>query len=276
MPYCIIFPGQGTQFVGMADGLDLNGMPDGLVSLMMNGPEDELNITYNAQPAVLGVSISIWKNSGLDAPSMVMGHSLGEYTALVACGAVSLSDAIGLVTKRGELMQACPSGSMAAVMGLSEGELSDAIAPFGDIWIANINGAGQIVISGKREAVGTAVAALKEKKARVVPLNVSVASHCPLMSQAGEKLSVLLNDIEIKEPKCDVIFNVTAEEERNPESIRNLLTRQLTSPVRWEQSIKRAADLGIDTFIEIGPKSVLAPLVRKTIPGINIETRTLK
>ena len=276
MPYCVVFPGQGTQFKGMTGGLNLANIPDELGKLMAEGPEEELNLTMNAQPAVLSVSIALWKESGFDSPAMIMGHSLGEYSALVASGALKLSDAVSLVKKRGEFMQDSPAGSMAAVMGITETDLAKAIAPLGDVFIANINGAGQIVISGTKDAVQRAIPILKGIKARVVPLCVSVASHCPLMNDASEKLSEYLKDIKISKPDCDVVFNVTAKTETDPSQIKNLLKRQLISPVRWAQSVEYAISKGIDTFIEIGPKSVLAALIKKIAPGINCEILTVK
>ena len=276
MPYCVVFPGQGTQFKGMTGGLNLADIPDELGKLMAEGPEEELNLTMNSQPAVLSVSIALWKESGFDSPAIVMGHSLGEYSALVVSGALTLSDAVSLVKKRGEFMQASPSGSMAAVMGITETDLIKAITPLGDVFIANINGAGQIVISGTKDAIQRAIPILKEKKARVVPLSVSVASHCPLMNDASEKLSEYLKEIKISKPVCDVVFNVTAMTETEPGLIKDLLRRQLISPVRWAQSVEYAISKGIDTFIEIGPKSVLAALIKKIAPGINCEIRTVK
>jgi len=275
MPYCIVFPGQGTQFKGMTGGLDLADIPDELGKLMAEGPEEELNLTMNAQPAVLSVSIALWKDSGFDSPAIVMGHSLGEYSALVASEALTLTDALALVKKRGEFMQTSSSGSMAAVMGISETDLAETLVQIGDVYMANINGAGQIVISGTKDAVEQAVPLLKEKKARVVPLSVSVASHCPLMNDASEKLLEYLNQIKISKPVCDIVFNATARTETDPAQIKNLLKRQLISPVRWAQSVEYAVSKGIDTFIEIGPKSVLAALIKKIAPGINCETLTV-
>jgi [acyl-carrier-protein] S-malonyltransferase len=276
MPYCIVFPGQGTQFKGMAGGLNLADIPDELGKLMAEGPEEELNLTTNAQPAVLSVSITLWKDSGFDSPAIVMGHSLGEYSALVASGALTLADAIALVKKRGEFMQASPSGSMAAIMGITEADLADTLNRIENVYMANINGAGQIVISGTKDGIERAVPLLKEKKARVVPLSVSVASHCPLMNDASEKLSEYLDKIQISKPVCDIVFNATAGTESDPAQIKSLLKRQLTSPVRWAQSVEYAVSRGIDTFIEIGPRSVLAALIKKIVPGIRCETLTVK
>jgi len=276
MPYCIVFPGQGTQFPGMSGGLTLPDIPERLHMLMSEGPEEQLNMTFNAQPAVLAVSMALYKDSNLEAPSFVMGHSLGEYTALTVSGAISLPEALRLVKKRGEFMQECPEGSMAAVIGLSEAELLQVIAPFENVWIANINGANQIVISGKRDAVGKVVAQLKESKIKTVPLSVSVASHCPVMEQARQKLSGYLKNIEIKMPQFPVIFNTTARTEGSVNEIKGLLERQLISPVRWEESVMYAIENGVDTFIEIGPKIVLSPMIRRIAPGIKVEQITVR
>lgn len=276
MPYCIVFPGQGTQFPGMSENLDLPDMPEGLAELMAFGPEEQLNLTYNAQPAVLGVSIALWEKSDLHSPDYIMGHSLGEYTALVAAGSITLKEALDLVKKRGEFMHSCPGGAMAAVIGLPEEELSNLVAPFEKVWIANINGAGQIVISGTTDTMNAAVSLLKEKKIKVVPLKVSVASHCPLMENASNSLFKYLKDIRFEEPSSEVIFNTTARTEHSPEIIKDLLKKQLTSTVRWEESILHAINNGVDRFIEIGPKSVLASIIKRIAPGIAVETRTAR
>ncbi|HPP80062.1 MAG TPA: acyltransferase domain-containing protein, partial [Deltaproteobacteria bacterium] len=214
MGYWLIFPGQGTQFPGMSRGLEITGaIPGTLRRLMEEGPAEELDLTLNAQPAVLSVSAALWKRSGLTDPLCVMGHSLGEYTALVAAGSLDLDEAVALVTKRAVLMEASSprKGSMAAVVGLSAGEVAKVCALFEDLWVANLNGASQVVISGRAESVDAAVPALKERGARkVVPLKVSVASHCPYMEQASAKLAEHLGSVGLGRPSCPVISNVTA------------------------------------------------------------------
>jgi [acyl-carrier-protein] S-malonyltransferase len=260
----------------MSGSLDLSDIPEELYMLMSEGPEEQLNMTFNAQPAVLAVSMALYKDSGLDAPSFVMGHSLGEYTALAASGSIPLQEAIRLVKKRGDFMQECPEGSMAAVIGLSEEELLKVIGPLENVWIANINGAGQIVISGKKDAVEKTVALLKESKVRAVPLSVSVASHCPVMEQARQKLSGYLKVIEIKKPMFPVVFNATARTESSVNEIKSLLERQLISPVRWEDSVRYVIENGVDTFIEIGPKPVLSPMIRRINPGVKVEQITVR
>lgn len=279
MPYCLIFPGQGTQFVGMANGLSLNGAVDqGLVDLMEKGPEDKLGLTIYAQQAIFAVTSALWASSGLDEPEMVMGHSLGEYMALTAAGIISSGDAMSLVKNRATYMEhAMPEGkgAMAAVLGLSPADVSAIVDEMSDVWVANINQARQVVISGDRRCLHEAGPKLKEKGAKkIIPLKVSVASHCPFMEPARKSLREDLSNIEFFKPKTRIIFNVTAREESDPEKIKTLLADQLVSPIRWEESVRYAADAGIRRFIEIGPKSVLAPMVRKIVPDAMVEVLT--
>jgi len=279
MPYCLIFPGQGSQFPGMSKGLTLDtAVDDGLRTLMDNGPDDDLGQTVNAQPAVVSVSIALWERSGLKDPAAVMGHSLGEYTALVASGSLPSGKAIELVKKRAVFMEAsCPKGAggMAAVMGMSETEVQEVIAGIGELWIANLNGDSQVVISGSIQSISTAVPLLKGKGARrVVPLKVSVASHCPYMDKAQKALADYLKGITMKGPSCPLISNVSAQAETDPARLKAQLAQQLTSPVRFAESVRVAAGMGIDTFIEIGPRSVLAPLIKRIVAGVNMEVIT--
>lgn len=279
MSYCLIFPGQGTQFPGMSKGLDLGAVLDsGLLSIMGAGPQEELDHTLNAQPAVLAVSIALWEKSGLDKPAAVMGHSLGEYSALVAAGCLRKDEAVGLVRRRAAFMDASSpagSGGMAAVMGLSREETADVIAPLKDIWIANLNGGAQVVISGSVRSLSAAVPLLKERGARrVIPLKVAVASHCPYMEKAKISLTEYLQDFQLAAPACPVISNASARPEKDPERIRTLLAEQLVNPVRFEESVRNLVDMGIGRFIEIGPRSVLAPLVKRIVPGLEVEVIT--
>jgi [acyl-carrier-protein] S-malonyltransferase len=279
MPYCLIFPGQGSQFPGMSKGLTLDtAVDDSLRTLMDNGPEDDLGQTVNAQPAVLSVSVALLERSGLKDPAAVMGHSLGEYTALVASGSLQVGKAIELVKKRAGFMEASRpkgTGGMAAVIGLSEPEVEEVIAGINELWIANLNGADQVVISGSIQSITTAIPLLKDKGAkRVVPLKVSVASHCPYMDKAQKELSDYLKEITMKGPSCPLITNVSARPETDPDQLKTQLAQQLTSPVRFEESVRAAARMGIDTFIEIGPRSVLAPLIKRIVPGVNMEVIT--
>ncbi len=279
MPYCLIFPGQGSQFPGMSAGLDLRWTgDDSLIGLMENGPEDTLRQTTNAQKAVFAVTAALWERSGLDCPAVAMGHSLGEYMALVVSRAISVRECYTLVERRARAMQdAMPggSGTMAAVLGLSADDVARLIEPVQNVWVANLNSPGQVVISGEASSVKEAAIVLKGNGARrVVPLDVAVASHCPLMEPAGKVLREYLEGVRIERPCTRVVFNATAREESDPEKIRENLALQLVSPVRWEESVRYAAGQGIDRFIEIGPRPVLAPLVKRIVPQAKVEVIT--
>lgn len=281
-----LFPGQGSQTVGMGKSLfdkedsvralfekaDAKlGIP--LSKTIFEGPMEELTLTTNAQPALLVTSIAIlqyFKQANIEA-NYVAGHSLGEYTALVAAGALSFEDAVYAVRKRGEFMEeAVPNreGTMAAVLGLGRDELgkvTEEIANEGNpVQLANINCPGQIVISGSRKGVELAGVKAKEAGAkRVLPLEVSGPFHSSLMKPASTKLQAILDEIEIKEANIPVIANVTATEMSAPSDIKDKLIQQLYSPVQWEDSVKKMIELGVDTFIEIGPGKVLSGLVKK-------------
>ncbi|ARP42176.1 [acyl-carrier-protein] S-malonyltransferase [Geobacillus thermodenitrificans] len=281
-----LFPGQGSQTVGMAkDAADHDararavieaaderlGFP--LSALMFNGPQEELTLTYNAQPALLTASIALLelvKAAGLKA-DYVAGHSLGEYTALVAAGAMSFADAVYAVRRRGELMdEAMPAGegTMAAVLGMEAEALeavTNEITAQGDpVEPANFNCPGQIVISGSKAGVEKAGQLAKERGAkRVIPLEVSGPFHSALMKPAAEQLQEVLSGLVIRDADIPVIANVTAEPVMNKEDIARLLIEQLYSPVRWEQSVRTLLALGVDTFLEIGPGKVLSGLVKK-------------
>ncbi|WP_019152821.1 ACP S-malonyltransferase [Robertmurraya massiliosenegalensis] len=281
-----IFPGQGSQTVGMGQTLAEknesvrsiflkadNKLGFGLSNLIFEGPQEELTLTTNAQPALLTTSIAIlnfFKQAGIEA-DYVAGHSLGEYTALVAAGALSFEDGVYAVRKRGECMEeAVPNreGTMAAVLGLERHELekvTDEITQAGDpVQLANINCPGQIVISGSRHGVELASVKAKEAGAkRVLPLEVSGPFHSSLMKPASDKLSAVLDEVDIHEANIPVIANVSATAMTNPSDIKEKLIKQLYSPVQWEDSVKKMIELGVDTFIEIGPGKVLSGLVRK-------------
>jgi [acyl-carrier-protein] S-malonyltransferase len=279
MPTCLVFPGQGTQFVGMAQGLDPDLVPDeGLVVLMNAGPAEELDQTENAQRAVLAVDCA--QARSLAGADVVMGHSLGEYAALVAAGVLSYAAAFELVTVRARCMAAAgrlAEGGMAAVLGLGLDEVEAVVAGLAGVYVANINADNQIVIAGHKAAVQAAEAPLKEAGARrCVALKVAVASHCPLMEPARQELNGYLAGLALAEAQLPVIFNATAETESRPEVIRELLSAQLVSPVRWTASVARAQSLGIDHFIECGPQAVLSALIRRQAPDAQVETRTLK
>ncbi|MCA1321367.1 ACP S-malonyltransferase [Bacillus tianshenii] len=296
-----VFPGQGSQAVGMGQELkrkfpEVASIIDkadeklgySLSSLMFEGPQEELTLTYNAQPALLTTSISILeklKEAGIKA-DYVAGHSLGEYSALVAAGSISFEDAVQTVHLRGKFMEeAVPAGkgTMAAVLGLDEAVLQEVteqvtsnIAP---VQLANLNCPGQIVISGSTEGVQAASELAKEKGAkRVIPLVVSGPFHSSLMQPAAEKLAAALKTIDVKNTEIPVIANVDAHEMQEQADINEKLVQQLYSPVRWEQSVERMIELGVDTFIEVGPGKVLSGLIKKinrrvtTIPVYDMET----
>lgn len=281
-----IFPGQGSQTVGMGKELAEKDekaaaifqasderLGFSLSSIIFEGPQQTLTLTYNAQPALLTTSVALLekvKEAGI-RPDYVAGHSLGEYTALVAAGAISFADAVYAVRKRGEFMEeAVPAGegTMAAVLGMAAEELkaiaeqvSNEGAP---VQLANLNCPGQIVISGSKEGVERASQLAKEKGAkRVIPLDVSGPFHSSLMKPAAAKLADVLSTIAIANAEIPVIANVTAEPMTEKETIQQLLIEQLYSPVRWEQSVEKMIELGVNTFVEIGPGKVLSGLVKK-------------
>lgn len=281
-----IFPGQGSQTVGMGQSLAESHQPSNdfflnadkklgfpLSKLIFEGPQSELTLTSNAQPALLTTSIAImeyFKQSGI-TPDYVAGHSLGEYTALVAAGAFSFEEGVYAVHKRGEFMEiAVPNGegTMAAVLGLDSDKLeavTNEITEGGHlVQLANINCPGQIVISGTRK--GVELAGIKAKEAgakRVLPLEVSGPFHSELMKPAAEKLRTVLDNMDITDATVPVIANVTATEMTDALEIKEKLIEQLYSPVQWEKSVQKMLDLGVTTFIEIGPGKVLSGLVKK-------------
>lgn len=281
-----VFPGQGSQTVGMGltvyeknkmakrifDNAD-ERLGRSLTSVIFQGPLEELTKTINAQPALLTTSIALWQmlhEAGI-TPDYTAGHSLGEYTALVASGVIEFSDAVYIVSKRGEYMEdAVPNGegTMAAVLGLAREDLRnicEEVTENGDpVQLANLNCPGQIVISGTVAGVEKAGAQAKEKGAkRVLPLQVSGPFHSALMEPAAEKFSMILEEIKINNANIPVIANVTAQPEKEKDKIQNLLVKQLYSPVLWEDSVRKMIELGVDTFVEIGPGKVLSGLIRK-------------
>lgn len=286
-----IFPGQGSQTVGMgkslAEKIDSvhsffqkadERLGYSLSNIIFEGPQETLTLTTNAQPALLTTSIAIlqyFKESNIEA-DYVAGHSLGEYTALVASGAISFEDGVYAVRKRGEFMEeAVPNGegTMAAVLGLGREALqqvTDSVTEEGNpVQLANINCPGQIVISGSRK--GVEIASIKAKEAgakRVLPLEVSGPFHSSLMKPASAKLQMVLDEIEIKKARIPVIANVSASEMNEPNDIKEKLIQQLYSPVQWEDSVKKMIELGVDTFVEIGPGKVLSGLVKKIDRGV--------
>jgi len=243
-----------------------------LAYLLLEADADELRQTRNAQLATFLTSMVILdavERLGVDAAGHA-GHSLGEYSALTAAGALDFGGAVGLVVERGEAMQAAAgerAGTMAAVLGLDdEGVETACDGTDGDAWVANYNAPGQVVIAGDPDAVAAAGEAAKEAGAkRVTPLEVSGAFHTPFMAPAGDRLREALDGADIRRPEGTVVANVDALEHEDPEAWRSLLNAQLVRPVRWHQSLQRLADLGFTTFVELGPGSVLTGLVKRTL-----------
>lgn len=281
-----IFPGQGSQTVGM--GKELAGkfpevqnyfdaaderLDTKLSTIIFEGPQEELTQTTNAQPALLTTSMAILerlKAEGITA-DYTAGHSLGEYSALVAAGALRFEDAVYSVRKRGEYMEeAVPSGegTMAAVLGMAREplkEVTDFVTGEGHpVGLANLNCPGQIVISGTVKGVELASEKAKEAGAkRVIPLQVSGPFHSELMKPAANQFVSILDSINIEDAAVPVIANVTATPVTDREEIKRLLIEQLYSPVQWEDSVEKLLELGVDTFIEVGPGKVLSGLVKK-------------
>lgn len=248
-----------------------------LSRLCFEGPAEELQLTENTQPAILATSVAALRaaeGEGLPRPDFVAGHSLGEYSALVAAGALSLRDAVSVVRKRGRYMQeAVPvgAGAMAAVLG-ADIETVEAVcleaARDGEICSpANLNSPGQIVIAGSAAAVERALPMLKERGAkRAIPLKVSAPFHCALMLPAQERLSADLDGIEFKDLSVPLVTNVDAAVIRTGAEARAALVRQVSSPVRWRESLELLSREGVRTFVEVGPGKVLSGLVRQTVP----------
>jgi [acyl-carrier-protein] S-malonyltransferase len=286
-----VFPGQGSQYVGMAKDLhekDPRGralieeadriLGTSLSSILFDGPEDLLRQTHNTQPAIFLHSIVAAQSLARLQPAMVAGHSLGEYSALVIAGALSFADGLRLVRLRGELMQQAgiaQKGTMAAVVGLSSEateEVCREASAAGIVQPANFNSPGQIVISGSVEGVHKAMELARAKGAKLVKeLVVSGAFHSPLMESAREGLKKALDTTAFNDARIPVYANVTAEPVTNAGSIRDLLYQQLTMPVRWEQSVRSMARDGATDFIEVGPGKVLQGLVKRT--EASVQTR---
>ncbi|MCO6510118.1 MAG: ACP S-malonyltransferase [Aridibacter famidurans] len=282
-----IFPGQGSQAVGM--GKDLadsspaaraafeeadEALGFALSEMCFSGTEEELALTANTQPAILTTSVAAFramKEAGYPDPDFVAGHSLGEYSALVAAGSIQLSDAVATVRKRGTYMQeAVPVGvgAMAAIIGLGLDEVETGCeeAALGQVCSpANINSPKQIVIAGDSDAVDRACEILKKKGAkRAIRLNVSAPFHCSLMMPAQERLANDLDSLEFDDLAFPIVENVTAELNSSGERVAEALTRQVSSPVRWLQSVEKLIGLGVENFVEVGAGKVLSGLVRQT------------
>lgn len=281
-----IFPGQGSQHVGMGKGLAENfpaarqvfeeadeALGFALSEMCFVGNEEDLQLTANTQPAILTTSVAAYRvmeSEGIGAPDFVAGHSLGEYSALVAAGVIDFADAVRAVRKRGTYMQeAVPLGvgAMAAILGLDIETIEKgcAEAANGDVCSpANINSPSQVVIAGNTDAVERACEILKGRGAkRAIKLNVSAPFHCELMMPAQERLAVDLNEIEYRRFHFPIVHNVDAEANSDPEKVAGALTRQVSHPVRWLQSIENLISNGVTTFVEVGPGKVLSGLNRQ-------------
>ena len=284
-----VFPGQGSQFPGMCKDLydahkearELCQAADrllgfSLTEVMFSGTADDLKQTKVTQPAVFLHSVVAQRLMTIETPQMVAGHSLGEFSALVACGALKFEDALLLVSARAQAMQAaCEAnpGTMAAVLGLPDEKVVEICEAqeSGVVVAANFNCPGQIVISGEMEAVDAACAAMKEAGARrALRLPVGGAFHSPLMAPAAEDLKEAILKTEFHTPFCPIYQNVTAKAEKNPDFIRENLLKQLTSPVRWTQSVQNMIADGATEFYEFGPGDVLKGLIRKISPEVTI------
>ena len=290
--FAMVFPGQGSQTVGMLAELagdypivqetfkqasEVLGYD--LWQLVQEGPAEELNKTWQTQPALLTASVAVYrvwqqKYPALK-PEVMAGHSLGEYSALVCAGVLDFQDAVKLVELRGKLMQqAVPegTGAMYAIIGLDNDAIINACkqAEQGEVVSAvNFNSPGQVVIAGAKAAVERAAALCKEAGAkRALPLAVSVPSHCALMKPAADQLSVSLESITLKEAGVSVLNNVDVKSEIEADAIRNALVRQLYSPVRWTETVEKMAQNGVDVLVEVGPGKVLNGLTKRIVDSL--------
>lgn len=294
----LVFPGQGSQYVGMgkslyessAEARAIFSKADEILGfhlshLCFEGPEEDLHDTINAQPAILTVSIASLaalreRAQSLGqrlAPSYVAGHSLGEYTALVAAGVMDFDDAVMLVRERGRLMKETGDqnpGGMAAVIGLEDEELQqvcEEASESGVVGIANSNSPGQTVISGELPALLHAMELAKERGARkVTRLPISIASHSPLMQRAAAQFAELVSNLRLGEPQIPVVANITGGLLTNAEDIRREMAAHITGPVQWTKSVREMVSGGASTFVELGPRKVLTGLIGRISP--NVET----
>jgi [acyl-carrier-protein] S-malonyltransferase len=287
-----IFPGQGSQSVGMGRALAeasqaaraiweqadaALGSP--ISTLAWEGPAEQLDLTENAQPAILAASIAIisalgvgWKAAGVavQPPAYYAGHSMGQYSALVASGALDLADGIRLVRRRGQLMQAATPGAMAAIIGLDDARLPDleaAGSAAGTFTIANRNSPGQIVVSGEKAAVEVAAVAAKELGAkRAIVLPVSVAAHSPLMADAAAGMREAIAEVTFRDPRAPLLANADARPLTTADACRGELVEHLTRGVDWVRAVQAMTATGVGTFLEVGPGKVLTGLVKRIAP----------
>lgn len=289
MAVAFIFPGQGSQSVGMGKAL-AEAWPEAravwaeadaalgspISTLAWDGPAEQLDQTENSQPAILAASIAIhralaagWTAAGIaaPAPAFYAGHSMGQYSALVAAGVVDLADAVRLVRRRGQLMQAAPDGAMAAIIGLDDAKLPDLEAAgqaVGTFTIANRNSPGQVVVSGERAAVEAAAEAAKGLGARrAIVLPVSVAAHSPLMADAATGMREAIDAVTFRDPTAPLLANADARPLTTAAACRDELVEHLTRGVDWVRAVESMGASGVDTFLEVGPGKVLTGLVKR-------------
>jgi [acyl-carrier-protein] S-malonyltransferase len=288
MKLAMIFPGQGSQSVAMLAGYE--GLPEiretrslakealgaDFLRLLDEGPAEQLNLTVNTQPAMVTAGYAVyraWRALGGPAPAMVAGHSLGEYTALVAARAIEFGDCLPLVRFRAQAMQeAVPAGqgAMAAILGLDDAAARAACAEAGgEVQAVNFNAPGQVVIAGEKAAVERAIEKCKARGAkRAMVLPVSAPFHSTLMRPAAQRLKGYLEKVDVASPQCDVVNNVDVKIEKDPRRIRDALVRQAASPVRWVETIQAMAAAGATHIVECGPGKVLAGMTRRIAPAV--------
>lgn len=283
----ILFPGQGSQYVGMGAGFletsgsaralmataeSISGLP--VKNLCLDGPLEDLTSVTRLHPALTVVNLICWqalRDAGIK-PDFVAGHSLGEYSALCAAEVLSVEDTLRLVTRRGELMFAAAgknSGGMSAVLGLSIEEVREVLAALdtsGIVTIGNHNSEKQVVITGELEALKTASASLAEKGGKIVSLPVALANHSPLVEDAVPEFAEAMSTVAFNTPSIPVLFNVTAKEENDPHAVRAIMASQIASMVRWHEIMERLVQENVRIFIEAGPKKVLSGLVKRAVP----------
>ena len=287
----LLFPGQGSQTIGMGsefyssfpivkkifDQADAK-LNYSISKLILNGPEDELQLTKNTQPAILTVSFSIFKvlkeefEFDFQSFNYFAGHSLGEYSALVCANSLEFEDALFLLHERGKAMQhAVPigKGSMIAVLGVKIEDINDLLKLHNKnnkaCEVANDNAVGQIILSGEKEGIESFKDLLKVKKIKFIPLKVSAPFHCSLMKPAASQMEKKINDTNFNKPSIEIINNVNANPESNPSNIKKLLIKQIYSTVKWRDSIIKMSDKGVKNFIEIGPGKALSGMVKRTV-----------